>query len=124
MKRTPSLRIAAVASLGLLLSACQQSESPTAGGASADAGKQKFAVTCATCHGADGEGVKGLGKALRANAFLKSSTDADLAKLITEGRQAGDPLNTTGVAMPPKGGNPALAEADIKDIIAFVRTLQ
>jgi cytochrome c5 len=35
----------------------------------------------------------------------------------------GDPLNTTGVAMPPKGGNPAMSEQDIADIVAYMRTI-
>jgi disulfide bond formation protein DsbB len=42
---------------------------------------------------------------------------------ILIGRDANDPENTTGVAMLPKGGNPALTNDDILDIIAYVRTI-
>jgi disulfide bond formation protein DsbB len=43
---------------------------------------------------------------------------------IKTGRPSGDPLNTTGVDMPPKGGNPALSDEQILDIVAYIRTLQ
>jgi disulfide bond formation protein DsbB len=42
---------------------------------------------------------------------------------IKTGRPASDPLNTTGVDMPPKGGNPALSDQDLADIIAFIRSI-
>lgn len=38
-------------------------------------------------------------------------------------RRAGPTLLTTGVVMPPLGGNPALTDADLIDVIAYVRTL-
>jgi disulfide bond formation protein DsbB len=34
-----------------------------------------------------------------------------------------DPLNTTGIDMPGKGGNPALTDDNILAIIAYLRTL-
>ncbi|WP_448601203.1 hypothetical protein [Thermoflexus hugenholtzii] len=43
-------------------------------------------------------------------------------EFIKKGRPATDPANTTGVDMPPKGGNPALTDQDLADIIAFLRT--
>jgi mono/diheme cytochrome c family protein len=46
-----------------------------------------------------------------------------LVEFIKVGRDAGDPLNTTGVAMPPKGGNPAMSEQEVADIVAFVRSI-
>jgi disulfide bond formation protein DsbB len=33
-------------------------------------------------------------------------------------------LNTTGIAMPPKGGNAALTTKDIQDVVAYVRALK
>jgi hypothetical protein len=50
--------------------------------------------------------------------------DAELLEFVKTGRPVGDPLNTTGVDMPPKGGNPALSDVQILDIIAHIRTLQ
>src|SRR5262249_38319697 len=43
---------------------------------------------------------------------------------VKVGRQPWDPLNTTKVQMPPRGGNPMLSDDDLRDIIAYVRTLQ
>lgn len=87
-------------------------------------GKVIFAKTCAACHGPDARGIPGLGKDLVAGAFSRESSDADLIAFIERGRPADDPANTTGVAMPPKGGNPALTRQDIADVVAYLRTLQ
>lgn len=46
-----------------------------------------------------------------------------MVAFLKVGRDPSDPLNTTGVAMPPKGGNPALSDQDLLDIVAFVRTI-
>lgn len=89
----------------------------------ATAGKTKFSSTCVSCHGADGKGIQGLGKDMTSSAFIKSTSDDDLVTFITKGRPASDPANTTKVDMPPKGGNPAFAEKDLYDIVAFIRTI-
>ena len=70
-----------------------------------------------------GVGVQGLGKDMTTSTFIKDLDDAQLLEFIKKGRDASDPLNTTGVAMPPKGGNPALDDAKLMDIIAYIRTL-
>ena len=88
------------------------------------AGQEVFAGTCATCHGPEGKGITGLGKDFTTSQFVADSTDAELVAFLEVGRPADDPANTTGVAMPPKGGNPALDDEDLADVIAFVRTLQ
>ena len=87
-------------------------------------GNKQFLGTCATCHGKDANGLPKQGKSLLMNPFIMDKTDDDLAVFIKTGRQPGDPLNTTGVAMPPKGGNPALTDDDVKAIVAYLRTLQ
>ncbi len=79
--------------------------------------------TCRTCHGATGEGLPGSGKPIRGSAFVASKTDAELLKFLKVGRSPSDPLNTTGSQMPPKGGNPLLKEADLINVIAFIRTM-
>jgi disulfide bond formation protein DsbB len=83
-----------------------------------------FQQTCFTCHGTDGKGVPNLGKDLTTSDFVKSSTDDELLAFILKGRTADDPLNTTGIAMSPKGGFDFLTEGDIRAIIAFVRSIQ
>ena len=90
----------------------------------AAAGAALFTGTCSACHGPDGKGLPNLGKDFTASEFVKTSSDAELLAFVKVGRPAGDPANDTGVDMPPKGGNPALSDEDILDIIAHVRTLQ
>lgn len=97
---------------------------PGAGGeADASNGEDLFVVTCAACHGPNAEGVSGLGPALADNEFVQGLSDDDLITFIEVGRATDDPDNTTGVAMPPKGGNPSLTDSDLVDIVAFLRTI-
>ncbi len=88
------------------------------------AGDDKYHEVCVACHGPEGEGMEGLGKPFPTSEFLKTVNDQDLLDFIKVGRPTGDPDNTTGVDMPPKGGNPALTDEQILDIIAYIRTLQ
>lgn len=96
---------------------------PAAPKGDAEAGKKLFATTCAACHGPNGEGVKGLGKDMQTSEFIAGLSDDELLAFVKQGRDLSDPLNTTGVMMPPKGGNPALSDEQILDIIAFIRTI-
>jgi disulfide bond formation protein DsbB len=88
----------------------------------AEAGRHLYATTCAACHGTDAQGIHGLGKDLTASIFLASLDDAGVVEFLKQGRDSSDPLNTTGVAMPPKAGNPALTDEDLRNITAFLRT--
>jgi len=88
------------------------------------AGQQHFGATCATCHGKDANGLPKQGKSLLMNPYIIDKSDDDLVLFIKTGRPSSDPLNTTGVDMPPKGGNPALGDDDVKAIVAYLRTLQ
>jgi cytochrome c5 len=87
-------------------------------------GTKLYASACVACHGPAGAGIAGNGKQLAKNEFIASLDDDALLAFITKGRAPSDPQNTTGIQMPPKGGNPALSEDDILDIIAYLRTLQ
>lgn len=89
----------------------------------AAAGKTLFDSVCIACHGPGGEGITGLGKPFTTSEFLLTVSDQELLDFIKTGRPSTDPANTTGVDMPPKGGNPALTDAQLMDIIAYVRTL-
>jgi disulfide bond formation protein DsbB len=64
-----------------------------------------------------------LGKDLTTSQFVKDKSDAELVAFVKQGRPASDPANTTGVDMPPRGGNPALSDTDLANIVAFIRTL-
>jgi len=87
-------------------------------------GKKLFHGTCIACHGKGGVGIAGNGKALINNQFVQGLDDDGLLAFIKRGRDPGDPKNTTGIGMPAKGGNPALSDDDLLDVISYLRTLQ
>jgi len=126
-------RLAALLALGLiglpLYAGAGKPVAPAGGPPKAAAqgpgeGEALFQRTCAPCHGRDARGLPRLGKDLVAGAFARRLSDAELIAFIERGRPADDPANTTGVPMPPKGGNPALTRRDLADIVAYLRTLQ
>ena len=124
--------IAIFAVLALTLAACGGGDSGDGGNGSdsgdaltgdAVAGESVYKGTCAACHGQDARGVEGLGKDLHNNEFVDGKTDDEMVAFLEVGRPAGDPLNETGVDMPPKGGNPSLDDQDLYDVVAYLRTL-
>ncbi|HUO33732.1 MAG TPA: cytochrome c [Candidatus Acidoferrum sp.] len=83
-------------------------------GVRADASAQKtYQAKCAGCHGADGKGQTGAGKALGAHDFsapeIQKMSDAELAQIITNGKGK----------MPPYGRS--LSAAEIKDLVSYIR---
>ena len=119
---TSSVQPAAAVATSAPTSAAQAATPASAAG-DAEKGKVLFASTCAACHGPTAEGVKGLGKDLTTSEFIAGLSDEELLAFVKKGRDMSDPLNTTGIAMPPKGGNPALQDEQITDIIAFIRSI-
>ena len=87
-------------------------------------GRKQYLATCLPCHGAQGQGLPGLGKALNTSHFVAERSDEDFLQFLQVGRPIEDPENTSGVAMLPRGGNVRLTDQDLMDIIASVRTLQ
>lgn len=87
-------------------------------------GEELFNATCLACHGEGGVGIEGLGKNMPDSEFIRGMSDEEFLAFVKVGRPTGDPKNTTGVDMPPKGGNPALSDEDLMDIIAYIRTFQ
>ncbi len=92
-------------------------------GGSGGIGHDLFVSSCSACHGVVGEGMEGLGKPLSTSEFTTSKTDEELMAFIKTGRPIWDAENTTGVDMPPKGGNPAITDEQINDIIKYIRSL-
>lgn len=88
------------------------------------AGEELYNQVCIACHGPGGEGIEGLGKPFTTSEFVHGQSDEELLAFVKQGRPISDPANTTGVDMPPKGGNPALTDEQILDIIAYIRTLE
>jgi len=89
-----------------------------------DLGKQIWTATCRSCHGVAGEGIEGQGKDIRGSEFIASQSDKELMAFIKQGRMPFDPANTTGLQMPPKGGNPMLNDEDLTHIVAYIRTFE
>jgi disulfide bond formation protein DsbB len=54
--------------------------------------------------------------------MIQEQSEADTLAFIRAGRDANDPANTTGIDMPPSGGNPSLTDEEILAIVAFLRT--
>ncbi len=123
--RTDTLALTLIALFTLLavLAACGGGGDTASADAGAAEGKKHFDKVCATCHGKDANGLPKLGKGLRNNEFTKSQSDAELVEFMKLGRPATHPLNTTGVDMPPKGGDPTITDEDLKNVVAFLRTL-
>ncbi len=79
------------------------------------AGRAVYQETCVACHGEDGHGVR-RGVPDFTTGVMAYST-ASLQAHIEHGfRGPGRPL-----AMLPKGGNPALTEADIRNVLDYLR---
>ncbi len=87
-------------------------------------GRALFVTNCAVCHNTDGTGKDGLGKDLTKSWFVTSLNDEELSAFVVKGRPQGDPLNTSGIPMPPKGGHPELTDADMSNIVAYMRGIQ
>jgi disulfide bond formation protein DsbB len=87
-------------------------------------GRELFLGTCSACHGPDLAGMPNSGKPLRTSEFVRSQSDEQMLAFVKSGRPSWDPANTTGVDMPPRGGNPTLNDDNLKDIIAFLRGVQ
>lgn len=74
--------------------------------------------TCIACHGGNGKGaLPGVPDFTTDKGPLSLKSDADLAGSILNGYQSpGSPM-----AMPAKGGNPALTEEDAVALVHFLR---
>jgi mono/diheme cytochrome c family protein len=120
------------AALALGLAACggttdspAATEAPAAAiSGDAVAGETLFTASCTACHGVDAMGIDGLGKAIPGSEFIIATSEAELVSFLKTGRSVSDPENTTGVDMPPKGGNPALDDTDLLDLVAYLKSLQ
>ena len=100
----PDTRISAAVVCALLASASlATAQTP-------DPGRQTFVARCAGCHGTDGNGGE-LGPAI--SMRVPARTDEELTTLLKMGL--------------PSAGMPAfanLSDADVRDLIRFLRTLQ
>ena len=79
-------------------------------------GAAVFTGKCAMCHGKGGAGDTGMGKSMGlkdlGSADVQKASDADLAKLIADGKGK----------MPAYKGK--LSDDEIKNVVTFIRTLK
>ncbi len=107
--------LSAKITVGVLFAASASFSARPAGDATA--GKDVFLKKCKACHGEDGQGNQGMAKLLKTTitpldaAEVQSKSDAELKKIITEGKDKMKPVKDLG-------------EADIANVIAFVRTFK
>lgn len=113
------MRALAVVALVMLGVACAPAKKNNV-----EQGQALYQRTCAICHGAGADGMPGLGKGLKSNRFVAQRSETELVEFFKVGRRASDPLNETGVNMPPRGGNQALTDDDLAAIAAYLKTLR
>ena len=89
-----------------------------------DSGRDLFLATCSACHGAAGQGMPNQGPDLRNSQAVARSSEEEMLAFVIRGSTPGQPGNKTGLAMPPRGGNGALSDRQIGQIIKYVRSVQ
>ena len=88
-----------------------------------EVGRELFMASCAACHGTGGQGMPNQGPDLRASALTVKSSDDEILAFLAKGRQVGDPQSVMGLPMPPRGGNAALSNRQLAQIVKFLRTV-
>jgi len=86
-------------------------------------GKRAY-MNCIACHGKDATGLANLGADLLHSDFVRTNSDEALLAFVKKGRMASDPDSKLKLNMPAKGGNPAMKDNQIQDVIAYIRSLQ
>lgn len=84
---------------------------------SQSSGREIYASSCVACHGPDGQGALPGVPDLTAFEWPSAADDAALLKRVREGFQS----PASPLAMPPRGGNPALTDADLKSVLAYMK---
>ena len=79
-------------------------------------GRELFAANCATCHGPEGRG--GEGPMLHNAVLLQNATDTYLVETVRNGRRG----TTMESFLKSSTTRRALSEAEILDIVAYIRT--
>ena len=84
-----------------------------------DAGRGEgvYNGTCVACHGGDGSGSLPGVPDLAGKTGPLSQDDAVVLKRMAEGF----PSSGSSMAMPPRGGDPALTDADLKAVLKYMR---
>ncbi len=76
------------------------------------AGEATFKAKCAGCHGADGKGKEVMKTTDLGGADVQKMSDADLSKIISEGKPPKMPASKT------------LTPDQVKDLVSYIRSLK
>lgn len=104
-------RLIALAAMGLVYAGLSLAADDIARGAAV------FNRTCIACHGSDGSGSLPGVPDLTDKAGPLSLNDAVLLKRMADGYQSPGSF----MAMPPRGGDQALTDADLKAVLKYMR---
>ena len=80
-------------------------------------GEKLYMQNCMVCHADDGSGAMPGVLDLEENRAWSSIDDIKLLTRLKQGIQKPD----ASISMPAKGGNPALTDKDLKEIIIYMR---
>lgn len=80
-------------------------------------GRDVYMTTCVACHGPDGKGALPGVPDMTTFRWPEAADSGALLKRVREGFQSpGSPL-----AMPPRGGNPALTDDELKAALDYMK---
>ncbi|MEC9374764.1 MAG: cytochrome c [Pseudomonadota bacterium] len=86
-----------------------------------DSGKSGlYSIHCVACHGADANGVEGLGLSLVSSDLVANSNSADLKSFLKVGRLPDSPDSVTGIPMP---GFVWMTESQLDEVVGYIKTL-
>lgn len=89
------------------------------GAAFAADGPAVYKAKCAACHGADGQGTA-MAPAFKGSEYMKTAKDAEIADVITKGREgAAKKYKQFAIGMPKQ----SLSEDEVKAVTDHLRTL-
>jgi mono/diheme cytochrome c family protein len=90
-------------------------------------GAEVFQTICQTCHGADGNGINSLGPPLNGSDWVIGEKDEFISIVLfglkgpvtVNGKRYGPPENSG--EMPGLAGNKELTDADLAQVMSFIR---
>jgi mono/diheme cytochrome c family protein len=88
--------------------------------AATTANSGQYGVHCIACHGANAQGVEGLGLSLVDSTLVKNSSPGELKAFLQAGRMPGSPDSVTGVPMPAFAW---MDDAQLDEIVSYVQSL-
>ncbi len=93
---------------------------PSAGAEAVAASSALYSTHCMACHGADAQGVEGLGLNLVESQLVAASSRAELIAFLKEGRAADSPQSVTNVPMPSFVW---MSDGDLAEIAGYIKSL-